>query len=387
MTIVAAYRYNDSAIFVNDFRVTKKGVQIDAYMKFKKFNNKLGVFFAGDVFLCRRTAAMIRTISSQVTVDNILEEDGPFITRLRSFFERNPYGLNPENDHIMEGIGFVLDEDRKQNRVFSFYGVPGRGMEKSEVIHDQCVVIGSGNKIPNVSTLLKDSVCVLMDNHNLSDSVQVFHDRLLEVIIKSGPSTFEKLGISPVLVKSILKQGNFKMIGEEIQGEFYSETQASNKHHFKFGRRERRIVLVDLLNGHEIDIKNIARRNDMQGTDIFDPRQLMQRFDPTFCCHTNNHVYIADQWVTDDMVWRVFYKVELVPYKQTVLSNPDWIKLYSQYEDRLTREELQRYHNCGMICIQISPDKATLFEVGIEKHAHNHKWLKEHITNYNQLYS
>ena len=53
MTIIATYRFEDTAFYVNDFRVTMQEPfrQYDVSFKFMDFSGRLGLFLAGDVNL------------------------------------------------------------------------------------------------------------------------------------------------------------------------------------------------------------------------------------------------------------------------------------------------------------------------------------------------
>ena len=78
MTIIAAYRFHDDrVIFVSDFRLTEGKRQADVAMKFYPIDERIGLFLSGDVELWKNTIDNQRGMFSQITTDNVLDEDGP----------------------------------------------------------------------------------------------------------------------------------------------------------------------------------------------------------------------------------------------------------------------------------------------------------------------
>ena len=107
MTIIATYRIDDMAIYVNDFRVTiNNQEQFDASFKFIDIGNQLGMFLAGDVTVWLRLVPLLNHIMDQVNVDNILDFKGPFKETIQREVEELPSDVYSRAG----ALGFITDD-------------------------------------------------------------------------------------------------------------------------------------------------------------------------------------------------------------------------------------------------------------------------------------
>ncbi|AVD54551.1 hypothetical protein CKF96_03325 (plasmid) [Priestia filamentosa] len=368
--------------------------------KFRQINNNMGIFLAGNVEYWKIALKAIEDIQDKITVDNILDIEGPLKTSLQECLERIPSRPN----QIIGAIGCLVNPSTKQNVVFQIKGKPGFGCNIEEILDDSCVVIGSGSVIPDIRTLMYDRAVNLINNtkHNLTlkDIANGMRDELKMIFKKCGSSSFRKLGISPIFSISLLESSSFYMYGEEIKGEFYSSTsEKSRKYHYIFEKQDGVPILYNLKSKKKIPIKDIYDFSPESPSNIFDPEGLTEGFDPSDCVGKNNDMYVINQWVHMSMnslfnkahnlysVDRIIYKIKHFTYKNQVLCNPNYEKLAEAYIEDIPESEAVRYNNIGnhhLIFRNTVEEKQ--FEELVKVKISNPQWLREMINNYDDLY-
>ncbi|PES95293.1 hypothetical protein CN510_16145 [Priestia megaterium] len=409
MTIALVYKYDDKAIFINDFRVTTPGKdgnkQLDALNKFRQVNDNIGMFLAGNVEYWKLALNAIGNNKDQITIDNILNIEGPLKTSLQACLERIPC----QSNEIIGAIGCLVDPDTKKNVVFKIKGKPGFGCIIEEVPDDSCIVIGSGSSIPGIQTMMYDKGANLVKNNKLNLSLMEIATGMrneLKMIFKQcGSSSFRKLGISPIFSISLLESSSFYMCGEEIKGSFHSSTsEKSRSFHYIFEKQDGVPILFDFDSKKKIPIKDIYDFSPESPSNIFDPERLTEGFDPSDCIGQSNDMYIINQWVDVSMnslidynklnkvdnlyfVDRTIYKVKHFIYKGQILCNPTYEVLAQEYIEDITELEAAKYNNVGKHHLILKGAfEEKVFEKLVKLNISNHQWLRELVCNYDDLY-
>jgi hypothetical protein len=409
MTIALVYKYNNKAIFINDFRVTTSNKdgnkQWDGMNKFRQVNDNMGIFLAGNVEHWKKALKAIENIQDEITIDNILNPEGPLKTSLQACLEKIP----SQSSQIIGAIGCLVNPSTKQNVVFKIKGEPGLGCNIEEVPDESCIIIGSGNHIPNIQTLMHEKATNLTKNNKLNltlkDIADGMRSELKRIFKKCGSSSFEKLGISPIFSISLLESSSFYMCGEEIKGSFYSSTSETDRNfHYKFEKQDGVPILFDFTSKKEIHIKDIYDFSPESPSNIFDPEGLTECFDPSDYTGQNNDMYIINQWVHISMdslpnynkstkesnlftVDRTIYKVKHFIYKNQILCNPIYEKLAEQSIENISELEEEKYNNIGdhhLILKDTVEEKQ--FEELVKVKISDHLWLAKQVYNYHDLY-
>lgn len=388
MTIIATYRMDDCAIYINDFRVTMRHPdrQLDASFKFKEFGGRLGLYFAGDVNLWRTLIPVIDMVINETSIENILDREGPLCDRLQREVERLPFGQYSDSG----AIGFIIDDNRRQNVQFIIRLHPGRGCIIDEIQNRTCTVIGSGSSIPSISDNISrrfcsDLVTIGEDFYRLGCGVR---DETQNIMRRCGPTSFTKLGISPCICISTLVASHFMIRGEELEGESFS---AGNYHryHFSFLRNSNgEIVLVDHINSNEIVINNIENTNTNLEGDIFDPQNLTSGDDPSDLFSDENVVYLLTQFVVPEyrMVWRTLDRINFFNFREQRVCNPDYIRVANRIIEDCSPEMIQPFTQIEKGYFGINQNGSAEFEMQINERLFDHDWLSIMVENYDRFY-
>ncbi|OMD35134.1 MULTISPECIES: hypothetical protein [Paenibacillus] len=385
MTILAMYRWENNAVFVSDFRVSYDGKnQVDVLSKFITFDNRLGIFTAGNLELWKGAVPIIQSVMREVTMDNVAEE-GPLQLALTRYTESIPTARDKPRLKY-GGIGFMLDEETGTNIVFSLEGEASRGLRITP-LEDGCIVMGSGKNIP----MIEDRLGAVLNQHKAEqpDNVPEIESKLkgevTDYITRCGASAYRKLGISPVFATSRLAAGGFNMTGIETHGGSFSTYGPPRRYHYSFQRIDGQMVLQNHLTNRVIVVNEIKDYSDSEVDVLFDPLGLMGGVDPIPCA-VGDTVYFMNQWVEDDFLDRTVYKTGIFYFKGQPMCNPNYQQLANIIMEELDNPEAVPYVNTGDIGLIIPAEKCSSFEAGISTQILNHTWMAEHITNYDKFY-
>ena len=406
MTIALIYKFDDKSVIINDFRVTFSNVsgtsQVDAINKFKKINDKMALFLAGNVEHWKEALTNLESVQEEITINNIFDSDGPLKVSLQSSLE----SISSENHSIMGAIGFFVNPSTNRNVTFGIKGQAGQGCNIYEVLNDTCLVIGSGSCIPDIqdSILQVASRFVTRNGCELIDVANFLRNELKLIFKNCGASSFEKLGISPIFAISTIESSTFKMIGEEIKGSFHSATNMEDiQYHYKYEMEDGSPVLFDYMSEIKIRIEDIYNYVTSTTSNIFDPEKLSSGFDPTSAYIEDRNMYIINQWVrgsindldenldytsTSQSIERIVYKIEKFIYNENILCKPKYIKLAERCLEDINLTESQKYNNTGFYNLILKSEvNEQEFEELISQNIYDHRWLEDKISNYSELYN
>lgn len=389
MTVIATYRLNDYAFYVNDFRVTMQEPfrQFDVSYKFMDFDRRLGLFFAGDVNLWKKVVKRIPSLMKSVTIENILDQFGPFVQGINNEVQMYPRTMFGR----AEAIGFLIDDERKINAQFCLELYPGQGCLIKEIVSNSCVVIGSGKSIPNIEEHIKEN---FIKNHEVYgdapyELVCGIRNEIQVLLKMAGSSSFSKLGISPCMSVSTLVGSHFMIRGEEING----QALVNNKLYeycFAFERDANGdIVLNDLINNTKQIVNDINNMNsNIQGS-IFDPQKLTEDVDIADRFLDADKVYLIDQWVPsgENLVLRSVYVINIINFKGKRICDPERRKIAYKLITISDDCILKRFREKEKLYFTLDDDKVDNFEENIQKRLYDHVWLSEIIPDYCEIYN
>ncbi|TVX99395.1 hypothetical protein [Paenibacillus cremeus] len=384
MTIIAMFRWGDKAVFASDFRVSfTAGNQVDIMSKFIQFENRIGIFTAGDVGMWKGAVPKIESVLDETTFENVGQQEGPLHLALQRYTESTPANGNL----LYGGIAFMVEPERELHTVFKLYGQAGRGFSIT-TLEDGCVVMGSGDRIPGIEEHLGDILRrhTEVRSYNLPEVESVLKRNLHEWIARCGSSAYRKLGISPVMATSRLAGGAFQMTAIETHGDHYPSNGPRKSYHYSFTRVNGQLMLKDHRQGKTLVVNEIVDFSIQQDDDeLFDPQGLTERFDP--CSYAvGDTVFLMNQWVEADFVERSVYKTGIFRFKGQPLCNPNYERLSHITVEDMDPSETTPYANTGYIALLIPEEKHRSFEAGIQEHILNHQWLADHINNYEEIH-
>lgn len=277
MTIAAVYRKDDRAIFISDFRVTKttsdnQKVPKDISFKFTQLDDRIGLFLAGDVNEWKDAISKIEIIKDKITFNNIDdEEENPLREELISFALQ-------ECKRRLSSIGFIINDNKKENKVFKIEVFPGKGCIITPIING-VTVIGSGGNLPNIENrmkiVLKKAVSLFKDNlHGLGHCMR---NEIKSTLSEIGSEAFQTYGISTIMSISILEKGSFYISGEDIEGKNINKDKSrSLNYSFKKGEGDS-IILKDIIKEKIQKLEDINSLKAGASGGIFDPEMLEER--------------------------------------------------------------------------------------------------------------
>ncbi|GAB6989888.1 hypothetical protein [Paenibacillus pini] len=397
MTIALVYRDGPEAFFIQDFRITHDpgDKQIDAMMKYKEFGERLGIFFAGDVTTFKRLIPYIQSIEHDITMENIIDPEGPLAREIERYMMNNPDNLTLDRSRNVELIGFIIDEMTEANECFYVEGTLGLGSRTTQVPQRSAFVIGSGKHIPDISRRLTNiATQVILKGYPITDALDIAKNSLKDIIARCGSSVYRKLGISPVFAGSVMNKSHFLMIGEQITGNHYTSdfdpygSTPPMTFDYSFSRVNGQIMLTDHISGKEISLDEVESYIERPDSELFDPEQLTQLFDPSEHSNSNGVVYIINQWVIGDYsISRTIDKTYVIKGKEKKdLCNPDYQRLADGSKTNKTLVETTRYIRSGKHFLIVPTHLQVNFERNICKDLFNHRWFNKHVANYNDLY-
>lgn len=268
MTIIAAYPSECGVVFVSDFRVTfRDGTQKDRCIKFIEVEGKMGLFLSGDTSFWKRAIPRIAAAMEQMTTENIFALDGPLNQLL------NEEAINHTGKRA-GAIGFLLGTPVNET-IFTAIITPQLHCELRQVVTNEPIVLGKGGDIPNIHQIIKNSFQSYAKYYE-SDLFLIGAGIRTEILTKlqSIDNGFEKFGISPTMVVSRLKDGDFIVCGEERTGFKLSRGEC---HLFKYNYESNdagKITIVDSVTDEVFSLVNIDEiSTDTEGGE-FDPEKL-----------------------------------------------------------------------------------------------------------------
>ncbi|KAF6558331.1 hypothetical protein G9G63_25730 [Paenibacillus sp. EKM202P] len=384
MTVIAMYRFDDSAIFVSDFRTTLgDGTQYDVMLKFIDYDKRLGLFLSGDVGFWKSVLPKVENRLSEITLGNIDDPDGPFREELR-------FGAYTGLERSRaRALGFIIEG--KNNRIFQVDLTPGGAAIWEEIPQYSGVVIGSGGHLYRIQARIENAArhTVMnfgMDYYRIADSVR---REIGDCMRDAGAGSYMKLGVSPYMCLSSLVGGHFMIRGEEVEGTQYDTDGPSRPFSYQFIRKtDHTLVLRDLIEGVEHKVYNFNTSDDVDNYEVFDPeRKTLPSFDITETLSEKDHVFLFHQWVTyykeDEMynVYRSVKKIEFieVPGRRKIQKGSAPIISHRDFPSPIG----ERYIDCRDVYIELNPDKEEEFEKDMDESLlFDDSWLANHIFNY-----
>ena len=397
MTMALVYKKNNQAFFLQDFRITypkENNRQIDSMMKFQIFDNKIGLYFAGNIRVMKSIIEEIKIFQTKISINDIADGNGILVRKLNDYMRKNLNNYTYEQK--VEILGFVIDVNRNKNECFYLELIPGVGVELKSLDDDKVTIIGSGKYIPEIEQLLTEAFrkAIKLQKRNgykLITIMDAVEQEIKRIFTHIGISNYSKLGISPYFAKAVLMDSSFVMYGQEINGDNITtdfnkndDKPKSNKFKYKFYREKENVFLEDKNNNKKIIVKNAETFSEEDGDNIFDPEKLAERFDPSKnLCH-NGVAYIINQWVNKgEFINRVIYRSEI---NDKEILNPNYKTIAS---DRIKIKNCNEYSNyilSGDSCLIVENNLQGIFEEQVNANLFNHKWMEKYVKNYSDIY-
>lgn len=385
MTLVCAYKNQQTSFIISDFRITrgKDRTQNDQILKFLSFGKKLGLFLAGDVEFWKNANSSIQKVIKDITLENCLDINAVFWQELSSTAIN--YKGRPSS-----AIGFILDPD--SHLLFKLIVHPGIGAKVVEIPNNECVIIGSGCKIPGIESILSSTYERLSDYYN-DDAYCIassFRTNIVNEMTKLGSQSFEKLGISPVMAISILKNNSFKICGEAFTGSNFDST-GNSEFAFEITKNENEdIIISDQMENSLIKIFDINAYMNEDNALIFDPANLTKAYDPSIKFESD-YVYLFEQTI---------FKACGVTIPNMVIRNIDRIDFITNYrfcknqrlhlniKKEFCGKDFSRYLQLDKKYFVLDKEEEKIFlrEICPEK-LFDHEWLNNFIPEYTRFYN
>ncbi|MED4780967.1 hypothetical protein [Brevibacillus choshinensis] len=391
MTIVAAYKQDNSVSIVFDFRASflRGENHVDSKLKYFQVDDRMGFFMAGSVSAWRLIAQTIHSIADQVTLDNVKLLNGPLYLSLRTLIETTPYDPD-EPIPTIAGIGVYWHPT--QTVYFELRGEIGSGILLSPMT-DGITVLGNGSAIPGIHDLLARavhrSIIYVPENHPL-DVARDIRNSLKGIMNRCGSSSYQKLGISPVFSIAWMNETGFCMEGEELMD--YSSTDGQGRYHYSFERVNGQVVLNNHQAQETVPLEDILTfSNNGQTTVEFDPENRTTGFDAPSYISDNNTIYILVESLSSSMIQRIVYKTyahQLVD--SSVIADPRYERLCEIVLREPINHVLAPFGNAprsGNYGLIVPYNKQASFEAGIATMVLDHKWMSQHVENYADIYS
>ncbi|MBC2722672.1 MAG: hypothetical protein HGJ97_08310 [Desulfosporosinus sp.] len=381
MTIVAAYRYDDTCIYVSDFRVTSRcqenrAIQ-DACLKFIDIDKRLGLFLAGDVSFWQNAVPEIQDIINSISYENLEDMEGPLKEVLDSCAFRH-------RGSSAAAIGFLINPNDYGNRQFVIRITPGMGSIISELPNNSCTLIGSGAIIPNIKDGIEERIEYFLKKFkdaSLYELGREMRDEIKQSLKECGSSSFSKLGISSCMAISMLEKGYFQITGEEINGGHYSDT-GSFQFTYSFTRdNNNQNVLVNGMNDDSYVLNSVTETTVSFEERIFDPERVEQGEDPSIIYLEANFVYLLHQWVvaepSHEFIYRSLSRIDFVTEKR--LCN----KAYTFKDCIEDKNEIKHYPDFRDKYFVLEEPLLSKFEAEVNQSVlFNHSWLSQFISDY-----
>ncbi len=395
MTIIATFRTNDFTVFVNDFRVTIKNTskQVDASFKFIEFDEKLGLFLAGDVNLWKKVIPYINEIIAEVTVSNILNPDGPLRETLNRYVGEIPNNIFGTG----KAIGFIIDKDTNRNVQFQIELYSGEGCLINDIPNNECTIIGSGAVIPAIKESIEEQFGRISPEfkNNPYELSNMLRNFVLTEMNLCGANSYAKLGISQCMARSILHGSNFGVIGEEVSGSFVTNNEAFQYQFSLTKNCEGEIILRNEIDLSESILNNIHQIKEDSVGNIIEPFSIIQGKDPADYYSDESEVFVLNQTldsqgilIGEPSVFRSIKKIEFFKFRESMLAKPNKI-LLMEFACEIEQSEMDKYREVHDLYFSISKERSQEFEEMIETEASylfNHDWIRSYIAEYGCLY-
>lgn len=275
MTIIAMYKEYGESIFISDFRVTEKqdGIRIQKDISYKlvTFDDRIGLFLAGDVNKWKIAINKIELIKKNITFENVLDEDGILKNTLLDF------SLSEDAGNC-SALGFIIDTETNQNKVFEIDIKPSWGCILNNVENICCIIKGSGGQLPNLDT----KILKLMSNNNeifdkqedkLNIKSMVIKNEIKNAISDFSDDGFKDLGISPVFQVSYLDGSTFEVASQDIEGGSFNK-ESGYIFNYSFELEENKMQLKDNFTEKKVELKDInSISTGLEGSE-FNPEKI-----------------------------------------------------------------------------------------------------------------
>ncbi|MFP3390319.1 hypothetical protein [Brevibacillus sp. SIMBA_040] len=342
MTIVAAYKQDNSVSIVSDFQVSiRRGENhVDSILKYFQVDDRMGFFMAGSVYVWKLISETIHSIADQISLENVKLLNGPLYLLLKTLMETIPYDPD-EPIPTIAGIGVYWHPT--QTVYFELRGELGSGILLSPMT-DGITVLGIGSAIPGIHDLLARAVhrsIIYEPEYHPLVRAEVIRNSLKGILNRCGSSSFQRLGISHVFNIAWMNGTGFCMEVEEFMD--HSSTYRTTS------------------------------------------------FDAPSYISDNNTIYILVERLSSSMIQRILYKTyahQLVD--SSVIADPRYDRLCEVILREpinhvlATFENAPRSGNYGLI---VPYNKQASFEAGIATMVLDHAWMSQHVENYADIYS
>ncbi|OAB27014.1 hypothetical protein PMSD_23840 [Paenibacillus macquariensis subsp. defensor] len=426
MTIVAAYRYGSFAIVMSDFRITHQQgpeqIQYDACMKYAQLGPQMGMFFAGDVGYIQGLIKVLHTIKSQLTTENVIDDNGPLRQTLLAYSQ----GLKIEKKYF-QAIGFLFDTQFEKNEIFMLEGSSGTSnLQVQKLKSGKCTIIGMGNKVPGLQNALtklgrastsykkisnnrfnqikhrmkKPSqrnlqwICK-QEKYDQETAASILSNQLKKRVQNCGSAVYVALGISPFFVTSLIGKSGFYMQGGTVVDTLVTSDFDENgpvigtEHAIELSWDTQDCALywsdsVTSQRGKVQEIENYI----MPSSPVQIGTNPMLHFDPSNFSAPTKDVYLMDQWVQKGgdeehkYINRTLYKQSWLVKEGFFAPNPCIIAASVEKPP----VELERYKRSGSHVLFISDILSKEFEGCVASHVFDHEWLQQYIMNYESFY-
>ena len=391
MTLITGFTNNQKSFIICDLRLTKsKGKnrnQFDRTLKFISLKNKIGLFPSGDVSFWQEIIPKMNDVVDLVSYENIIDIKEPFWQELSM-------AGGKFSGRISRAICFIISPELQKHRLIKITIKPGKGAIIEEFSQKKTETIGAGACIPDINTKL-DSIYDRLDKFYKGDLYCIassFRTEVLNQIQKNGSSTFKKLGISPIMILSILYKDYFCICGEEGKGGDYS-TSNIYTYKYEFSKEDgEKVRLKNLNDGNEFQIIDLNELDLLANQDeIFDPAKLTEKFDPSEYYKDKKHVFVLEQAIFPKMIGdmknhivRYLDKIEFITEHRFCKK----IELKKNSLENIEDEEFSKYQNNDKtyFSFDTSDVEQKFLEELSEEKLFDHYWLSEFISDYRKAY-
>lgn len=254
MTLIASYRLNETdSVFLNDLRISEKDgdgkvvePRTDDVVKqlhITEEGNHIGFFATGPRAYWQNAEEKVRDVLADLSPDDVLEDYGPLQSALTD-------AAGDGQDWPVDGEGkldvacasaFFLNVDTGETVLFTVTVHLGKGcLPLQEPPIGEPLLLGSGasieglvDSVAHAAQRLTNMRCAYepyfkpngMNPEDFEDFFTSSYEfakglrqSILNYIQSKDPSLFERKGVSPFLMISILEDGGFRVIGEESEG-------------------------------------------------------------------------------------------------------------------------------------------------------------------------
>ena len=392
MTLIAGFTENQKSFIISDLRLTKRESDnknhYDRTLKFIGLNKKVGFFLSGNVNFWKDAIPKLENIISSVTYNNIADINGPFWQELSVC-------AGKYSGTISGAICFIIDKPSKKHLLLKIVIHPGQGAILTPFEEKSTVIIGSGANIPELDISLNSIYERTKEFYNgdLYCIGSTFRSEIKNRIKEFGSSTYKKLGISPVMVLSILQNDYFCICGEEEEGGNYSSNSIYT-YKYEFGKdNNEQMSLKNLKENTKFKILDIHEISILSGEDeIFDPAKVTEEYDPSEEFNSSDSILMLHQAIFPktslafisnsnkewpNRVLRQIYKIEFITKYRFIKRT----LLYTKAIENLEVEDFNKFQQNIEVYFNISENGENSITEG---NLFNHKFLSNIIPEYAQ---